>query len=297
MRSNLRAAAILALTFVAGALAGALGFRYVDRRRATPPLEATSRARVIVPPEHLGALSLYLLTGQSNMSGRALLPNPAPAAVPGVYVFGNDGRWHEGREPVDFAEGQIDDVSADPGSGAGPSIAFAAALREKHPDRPIGLVPCAKGGSSIAEWRRDLGDHTLYGSCLKRARAASTAGTITGVLFFQGETDGMSSPLTAPPPDPTGWAAAFRTFVADLRRDLAAPALPVVFAEIGPVPPGGPFPAWEHVKEAQRSIDLPGVARIRSDDQPLRDPLHFDFEGQQVLGRRFAEAMDGLVRR
>ncbi|MDI1433174.1 sialate O-acetylesterase [Polyangium sorediatum] len=299
MRSHLRAAALLALPFAAGALAGALVFRHVDNPAPAPRPEATIPARVTLPPEHLGALSLFVLAGQSNMSGRATLPSPLPAAVPGVYIFGNDGRWHEGREPVDFAEGQIDDVSADPGAGAGPSVAFAAALRDKHKNRPIGLVPCAKGGSSLAEWGRHLGEHTLYGSCLKRARAASTAGTVSGVLFYQGETDAMDPAFTAADahPDPSKWAGAFESFVADLRRDLGAPDLPVVFAELGPRPTDSRFPAWEHVKEQQRAVGMPGVARIRTDDLPLQDAVHFGWEGQEAIGRRFAEAMEGLLGR
>ncbi|MDI3288182.1 sialate O-acetylesterase [Polyangium sp. 15x6] len=299
MRSNHRAAAILAFTFAAGALAGALVMRRVDNRASSPRPEATVPARVPLPPEHLGALSLFVLAGQSNMSGRAPLPNPLPPAIPGVYVFGNDGRWHEGREPVDFAEGQIDDVSADPGAGAGPAAAFADALRDRRKDRPIGLVPCAKGGSSLAEWRRQLDENTLYGSCLKRARAASTAGTMAGVLFFQGETDAMDPALTAADahPDPSNWAAAFASFVADLRRDLGAPDLPIVFAELGPRPTDGRFPAWERVKEQQRAVTIPGVARIRTDDLPLQDAVHFGFEGYEAIGKRFAEAMDGLLRR
>lgn len=299
MRRNLRAAAILAFTFAAGALAGALVIRRADKPAPSPRPEATVPARVALPPEHLGALSLFVLAGQSNMSGRAPLPNPLPPALPGVYVFGNDGRWHEGREPVDFAEGQIDDVSADPGAGAGPAAAFAAALRDKRKGRPIGLIPCAKGGSSLAEWRRHLGDHTLYGSCLNRARAATTAGTIAGVLFFQGETDAMDPALTAADahPAPSSWAAAFESFVRDLRKDLGAPDLPIVFAELGPQPTDGRFPAWERVKEQQRAVTIPGVARIRTDDLSLGDAVHFGLEGYEVIGKRFAEAMDGLLGR
>ncbi|HVK68004.1 MAG TPA: sialate O-acetylesterase, partial [Polyangium sp.] len=140
---------------------------------------------------------------------------------------------------------------------------------------------------------------TLYGSCLKRARAASTAGTVSGVLFFQGETDAMDPAFTAAEayPNPSTWAAAFESFVADLRRDLGAPALPVVFAELGPRPTDSRFPAWERVKEQQRAVVIAGVARIRTDDLPLQDAVHFGWEGQQAIGRRFAEVMDALLRR
>ena len=58
-------------------------------------------------------------------------------------------------------------------------------------DMAIGLIPCAKGGSLIHDWRRNLDDNTLYGSCLKRARAASLMGNVAGLLYFQGEIDAV----------------------------------------------------------------------------------------------------------
>jgi len=221
------------------------------------------------------------------------MPAPLPEPLASVHVFGNDEKWHEGREPVDFAEGQLDLVSADPGAGAGPSIAFAAALRHRRPDLVIGLVPCAKGGSSLAEWRRDLSRDTLYGSCLARAKAARAMGHIAGLLFFQGEADAVAPALAAPRrPDPSGWARAFEAFVESIRRDLDAPDLPIVFAEIGRSPGNeAHFPAWDEVKAQQRLIALPRVTRIRTDDLGPAGGLHHDYEGYRAIGERFAEAM------
>lgn len=289
---------LLAVTFSAGAIAGVLAVRrHLLHFAAEPPDPSGLPARVTLPDEHLGKLSLFILAGQSNMSGRGPMPIPPPAAVPSVYVYANDGRFREAREPVDFAEGQTDEVSADPGAGFGPSAAFAEALRARRGDLPIGLVPCARGGSKIREWAPSRSPSTLYGSCFARALAASSQGRIAGVLFFQGEAD-AADPKIAPevPPSPDTWARELSTLVAALRRDLGNPTLPVVFAELGKEPTeGGLFVAWERVKAEQRAVSLPGVARIRTDDLATFDGVHFTTESYRVIGGRFAEAMDSLL--
>ena len=95
---------------------------------------------------------IYLLMGQSNMSGRGLLeelPTQRRTIDPAITVYGNDGAWRIASEPLDSATNQIDAVSADAAAGVGPGLSFAKALRQRRPDRRIGLIPCAKGGTSI----------------------------------------------------------------------------------------------------------------------------------------------------
>lgn len=147
-----------------------------------------SLAPVLIPAETQGKLSLYVLVGQSNMVGDAEVPSGFEMP-PNTYTFGNDYQWHEATSPVDSAEGQIDRVSADEAPGFGPALAFARSLQTSEPNRAIGLIPCAKDGSSITDWEKNLSDQSLYGSCLKRVRAPSTMGSVSGILFFQGEAD------------------------------------------------------------------------------------------------------------
>jgi hypothetical protein len=59
-----------------------------------------------------GKLSLFVLAGQSNMSGRGELP-PSQASHPSVVMFGNDYRWRPAIEPVDDATRQVDVISLD----------------------------------------------------------------------------------------------------------------------------------------------------------------------------------------
>ena len=151
-----------------------------------------------------------------------------------AYTFGNDYQWHLSTSPVDSAEGQVDLVSADEFTGFGPALAFARSLLTKNSTQPIGLIPCAKSGSSIAEWEKSLDERTLYGSCLKRVRAASTMGTVSGILFFQGEADTVDPEQFADlNPAADAWAEQFATFAYNFRQDIGNPGTPLVYAQLG----------------------------------------------------------------
>lgn len=129
-----------------------------------------AQKQVTIPDQYLGKLSLFLLVGQSNMSGRGELPAEVQEINPQVFVFGNDYRWHHAVEPVDSPIGQVDSVSIDYDAGYSLATSFANALLENDPELIIGFIPCAAGGSSIQKWQKDLSEQSLYGSCLKRAK-------------------------------------------------------------------------------------------------------------------------------
>ncbi|MGA7934134.1 MAG: sialate O-acetylesterase [Kovacikia sp.] len=249
-----------------------------------------------ISKEHQGNLQLFILAGQSNMSGLGDLPQSGTSTDPRVYVFGNDYRWKLAKEPVDDPTNQVDRVSEDKLAGFGPSMSFASTLLEKNPNRVIGLIPCAKGGASIAEWRRNLDDTTLYGSCLKRVRAASAMGRVTGILFFQGEIDTVD-PREAPDRTflPNRWAEEFAVLVKDWRRDLSLPELPIVLAQIGTNTEPDRFKNWAVVKKQQQNVRLPFSRMITTDDLALMDYVHFTTESYQTIGQRFANAYLDLV--
>jgi hypothetical protein len=264
----------------------------------------TRVSRTDQPPrtraETLGSvptLRLFLLAGQSNMSGRAEVPRTW-TAPPRTWVFGNDYRWRRAAEPIDSPAAQVDRVSLDPKVGYSPASPFCRELRAEGFEEPIGLVPCARGGSALSEWRRSLEDSTLYGSLLKRARAASTRGSLAGLLWYQGEEDAA---LTPSRPGLTlfheGWGREFARLVADLRRDLGAPALPVVFASLASTRTPALHPFWRSVQEEQQQVRLPFSACVRMADLPLQDTVHLSTAGVEEAGKRFARAWLALRRR
>lgn len=243
-----------------------------------------------VPLRIQGKLQLYVLMGQSNMVGKAPIPDDLTPSA-NIFLFGNDYRWKRAQAPIDDATEQVDVVSLDKGTGFGPSFVFAKTLISQDSNQFIGLIPCALAGSTITDWQRSLSDETLYGSCLKRVRAASPMGAVAGILFFQGEADTVD-PVQFPAlqPDAEAWAEKFATFAYNFRQDIGSPSVPLVYAQIGQPQDLEGLPNWARVQQQQESIQIPNGAMIATSDLPM-DGIHFTTDSYKVIGQRFAEAI------
>ncbi|MEM1269069.1 MAG: sialate O-acetylesterase, partial [Bacteroidota bacterium] len=217
-------------------------------------------------------LALFVLMGQSNMTGMAPMPSRMTPAPENVYTYGNDGRWYRSKHPVDDPYDQIDAVSMDTKPGLGLGISFARELTDRYAG--IGLVPCAKGGSGIIEWQPDASRESLYGSCLARVREAMRAGNPAGLLFFQGEADARPDSIyTFLTPITKGYARAFSTTVDAFRTDLGLPNLRVVFAQIGDQPPIPGYDNWAMIQAEQARVSLSNAVMIETAGLPTYDGI------------------------
>lgn len=236
--------------------------------------------------------AIYLLMGQSNMSGRGLLEEASPGVLDPderIQLYGNDARWRRAAEPLDTAKGQLDKVSADP-DGVGPGLVFAKAMLQRHPGRFIGLVTCAKGGSAISEWKPSPERATLYGSCLARAREAARFGQIAGILWYQGETDARTE-LAA-----QAWGERFTAMITQFRAELGQPDVPLAVVGLGDQPQSGryagQFPAWATVQASQAALRLDHQVHVSAGGLPMNaDQLHLNTASQVKLGQALAQAM------
>ena len=282
-------AAVLFCSFAVGLYLGDVGWAawLTDRLH----MSRTAPTQPVLPDSALGNVRLFILAGQSNMSGRGELDTEARKPVPGAFLFGNDYRWRPLREPSDSPEGQVDRVSKDPVAGVSPARSFAEAVRNARPKQVIGMIPCAKGGSSLAEWQPSRHETTLYGSCLKRIAAVRPVGRVAGLLFFQGETDALTSPTPASSRADMEWGTRFEVLVRRWRSDVGRPNLPVVFAQIGSLgADSSRFSNWTAVQRSQARVQLPLVRMIRTKGLSLRDAVHYTSTGYRAIGKRFAEA-------
>lgn len=240
---------------------------------------------------------LFILAGQSNMSGRGALdqlPPDFPANRKRIKNFTNADVWAEASEPLDDPRGQKDACSLDLAPGVGPGASFAQHLTELLPAVHVGLIPCARGRVTMDEWAPNTRPNTLYGSSLRRARLAEDKGRLSGVLFYQGESDAYSRGAVE------AWPRRFAALVASWRRDLGDPKLPVVFCQVGNLAAnwrGDPaFRYWDLLKNKQAEVSLPGVRMVTTDDLPLKsDGIHLTTAAQIFLGRRLARAMYELL--
>lgn len=241
---------------------------------------------------------LWVLAGQSNMEGVGDLLDVSPPNEQ-VMLLGMDGKWSKAKEPLHWLVDSPDEVhsqnpadraqrSADyhktRSKGAGLGLPFADAL-VRTTGVPIGLVACAHGGTSMAQWdpgKRGEGGKSLYGSFLRQTKLAG--GKFKGVLWYQGESDAMN-------PDATKvYEKTFADFIKTVRDDFGQPELAFYFVQIGRFIRGGSPADWNAVQDAQRRLaeKVPNTAVVASIDLELDDLIHVGTQGLKRLGTRLA---------
>lgn len=234
--------------------------------------------------------AIFLMMGQSNAAGFGTEPPPVYQRADRISVYRNSGEWTPGAEPVDESEGQVDAVSRDAKSGVGLGMAFADRYAELHPGLEVGLVPCAKGGSTLAQWAPHWSRESLYGSCLARALEARRSGRIAGILWWQGEDSALDKRDNLGKVTRAGeaerWGVTFAAMVRALRVDLGDLNLPVVYARIR-----GHTPATKVVRQQQEGIASGPASLVSTDGIEYPDAWHPNTDGYQVVGRRMAEAL------
>jgi sialate O-acetylesterase len=255
---------------------------------------------------------LWVLAGQSNMEGVGDLVDLQPPD-PKVHSFDLTDNWLIAREPLHTLVNAVDRVhwprnaNKEPvrtegealirynekrKKGAGPGLPFAVEMTRKT-GVPIGLVPCAHGGTSMAQWDpafRDQGGDSLYGGMYRRVKAVG--GKVAGVLWYQGESD--ANPNAAPL-----FAQKFSELIAAIRSDFGQPDLPFYYVQLGRHISTQNTVEWNQVQEAQRLAELaiPHTGMITAVDMSLDDGIHVNTQDHKRLGKEFATLALGTLKR
>ena len=222
------------------------------------------------------SLLVFLLMGQSNLAGRGVLDTPSPAKDERIVVY-RDGGWVTASEPL----------HSDPRgwAGAGLGMSFAQELLRRLPNRSIGLIPCAVGGSPLADW---MPGAPLYSQTLATARAALNGQSLAAGLWHQGETDGESEA------DAHSYLTRARVLFASLRSDLPSPHAAIIIGELGRyLAKSAEIPWSETVNDALRTlaVETSRGALVSSEGLTHRgDHLHFDTPSLRTFGTRYARA-------
>ncbi len=215
---------------------------------------------------------IFIFIGQSNMAGRAPLLPEDRAPIPGAVLLNDQGQWEPAANPLNRYASDRKALSM---QRLGPGDGFARQLHESLPGMTIGLVVNARGGTKIEEWARG---QTLYENTLKRVRPLPKE-KLAGVLWHQGEGNAR---------DPE-YLDKLVALVGHLRQDLGRPDLPFVAGQVAGNPPVNGLIA-----------QLPGKAErtawVSAEGLTVFDGVHFDRDSQKLIGRRYADAVLGLVK-
>jgi hypothetical protein len=214
--------------------------------------------------------------GQSNMSGRGRAAEVPELEHPDILMW-RDERWTVAKEPLHTDKPER--------CGIGLGMSFAVELVRKTNLTPIGLVPCAVGGSPLRRW---MPGEDLYEQAVKQARAALEEGALAGFLWHQGEHDACGEEMAAT------YGQRLAVMIAGLRADLDAPDVPFIAGELGPFLSG--FSKTAHFSAVNRHLRelgtrVTGYACVRADGMTDNgDSLHFDAKSLREFGIRYADA-------
>lgn len=230
-------------------------------------------------------MEVFILAGQSNMSGRGVIESVDQVPLEGIFVLNQSGEVVPAIDPLHYDEPKK--------AGVGLGRSFAAGYREFHPESEILLVPTAFAGSPIESWRPGVRDpyakRNLYDDALARAEAAATHGTIRGILWHQGEAEFNYG--RAP-----YYEDRLRTLIAQFRNDLGQPSLPFVIGQLG---------TWLIAREQDYPLILASQKAVAADDASVAwvsseglvagpDGVHFDAPSLREFGLRYAYAFAQL---
>lgn len=228
-----------------------------------------------------------LMLGQSNMAGRGDIGQVKPIRNPLCHML-RMGRWQPMCEPVNpdraIFEGRFR-------SGISLAAGFADEYARTY-QRPVGLIPCADGGTYLSQWMPGELD---YDHAVMQTKLALRTSRLKAILWHQGESDCLSDELTA------AYREKFLVMIAALRRDLGAENVPLILGEL----PQQMGVSW---KTEGRERQLNAVLRQLAEEVPncaiassvgltmKPDGAHFDSPACREFGKRYFDAYRSLTK-
>src|SRR6478609_1447639 len=222
---------------------------------------------------------VFILAGQSNMAGRGLVEPQDTIPSSRILTINKQGKIILAKEPLHFYEPTL--------TGLDCGLSFGKALLGHVPDNvSILLIPTAVGGSSISQW---LGDSTfrnvkLFTNFKAKAEIAKQYGQLKGILWHQGESD--ANPKNIPE-----YSNRLTKLFTEFRKIAGKKTLPIMLGELGSY--SNTKENWMLINEQMKryaSIDRHAIVVTTGDLIHKGDQIHFNSEGQRLLGQRYAEA-------
>lgn len=230
-------------------------------------------------------LHIYILAGQSNMSGRAKVEEQDLQIPKNLFLLNSQGKWAPATHPFiqytnvpNAADARVLKSAGKTGLNLG--LAFARRMLEANPDVAIGLVVNSQGGSAIESWKKGA-KKSNYDKTLERVLPIKDTGLIKGVLWHQGEANLNQGEKYLEP---------LAEVIAQFREDLKNPNLPFVAGQLAPLTEGKEKIAAFNQALLKLPTRVPHSAVAQTEGFTGND-IHFDSAETRQLGQRYAEQM------
>ena len=246
---------------------------------------------------------IYICFGQSNMEGNAQWEAQDVGNVDERFQmlatcnFTNPrrtlGNWYKAECPIVSPVGKL-----------GPTDYFGRTMVKELPDKKIGVIAVAMGGSPIEMFDKDLYEQKYkenynewwaqiarnyygenpYGRIIEMAKKAQEVGVIKGILLHQGESNNGQE----------DWPQKVRKIYRDMLKDLNLRASDVhIFVGETEYEEMGGGCSWHNHVVVKIPEVIPTGHVVSAKDIPGNgtDPWHFSAEGYRIFGKRYAEAV------
>ncbi len=221
-------------------------------------------------------LDIYLVIGQSNMAGRATIREEEKKSIARAYLFtGNDTTpWVAATNPLNRYSTTRKVIRM---QRLSPAFSFAQSMTAKNPDKEIGLVMNAKGGTKIVQW---LPGTELYEEAIKQTFKALKYGKLKGVIWHQGEGDWYQVRVDL-------YLGRLEILVNAIREEFESPSIPFVAGQLYENENRHAFNGM--ILQLPDFIRYTGVAI--SEGTNTIDDTHFDSGSAIIMGNRYAHEM------
>ena len=223
---------------------------------------------------------IYLLIGQSNMAGRAQIPEDAKLPIPNLMLLNDKQEWEGATHPLNQYSSIRKDIKM---QRFNLGYGFAQRMLKGQADKTVGLIVNAKGGSKIESWEKGT---AFYSEAIRRTKDALKGKKLKGILWHQGESNSAR---------PETYLKQLTELIQALREDFNQPELPFVAGQVFYHPTDKP----NTLKINQEISKLPSVVKVTavvsSNGLSTYDKTHFDEKSILDLGFRYAEKMMALI--
>ena len=243
---------------------------------------------------------IYICFGQSNMEGNAQWEQQDIGVDPRFQMLATCnftspqrtlGNWYTAECPIVSPVGKL-----------GPSDYFGRTMVKELPDKKIGVIAVAMGGSPIEMFDKDLykqkyqdnynewwaqiarnyyGENP-YGRIIDMAKKAQKVGIIKGILLHQGESNNGDEK----------WPGMVKKIYKDMLKDLGLKSVdvPIFVGETEYENMGGGC-SWHNHVVAKIPDVIPTGHVVSAEGIPGNgtDPWHFSAAGYRTFGKRYAE--------